>query len=138
MSGWSEDELRAIDASVELLVAARRADGSLARAVPVWVVRVGGQVFLRTWYRRDTGWFGRVVESSRAHIEVPGVATDVTVEDVGAAELRAEVDRAYRAKYGRYSSSVDQMVTDGAAATTLRLSREGSSAEGVESGAGPS
>ena len=138
MSDWSADDLQRIDTSDELLVAARRADGSPTRAVPVWVVRVGGQVCLRTWYRRDTGWFGRAVDTLRAHIEVPGVAADVAVEDIGAAELRAEVDAAYRAKYRRYGTSVEQMVSDGAAATTLRLRREDSPAVGVEAGSGPS
>jgi hypothetical protein len=38
------------------------------------------------------------------------------------AELRASVDAAYRAKYGRYGeATVDRMVSDDAAASTLRL-----------------
>ena len=48
----------------------------------------------------------------------------MAVEDVGGADpgLRAEVDAAYRAKYGRYgSATVDRMVGDDAAAATLRL-----------------
>jgi hypothetical protein len=53
-----------------------------------------------------------------------GLEAGVAVEDIGddKAELRAEVDGAYRAKYGRYGEkSVAQMVADDAAATTLRL-----------------
>jgi len=49
---------------------------------------------------------------------------EVTVADVGSGndELRAGVDDAYRAKYGRYGpGSVDRMVTDDAAAATLQL-----------------
>jgi hypothetical protein len=55
---------------------------------------------------------------------VPDLEVDVDVDDVGAgnAGLRAGVDAAYRAKYGRYgSASVDRMVTAEAAAATLRL-----------------
>jgi hypothetical protein len=49
-----------------------------------------------------------------------GVAIEEVGDDKG--ESRAEVDAAYRAKYGRYGgTSVAQMVTDDAAATTLRL-----------------
>jgi hypothetical protein len=125
-SPWSADELERIDTAEELRIATRRADGTLRRAVPVWVVRASGQVYVRTWYRRDNGWFGHAVDARRARISVPGVAADVAVEDVGArAEPRADVDAAYRAKYGRYGgSSVDRMVTDDAAATTLRLTPE--------------
>ena len=92
--------------------------------MPVWVVRASGQVYVRTWYRRDNGWFGHVLDSRRARIRVPGLEVDIAIEDVGdeEAELRASVDAAYRAKYGRYGeTSVDRMVTDDAAASTLRL-----------------
>ena len=121
---WSPAELERIGRAEELQIAAKRADGTLGRAVPIWVVRVGGQVFVRTWYRRDNGWFGRVVGSRRARIRVPGLEADIAVEDVGGdeGELRASVDAAYRAKYGRYGeTTVERMVTDDAAAATLRL-----------------
>jgi len=88
------------------------------------VVCVGQQVYVRTWYRRDNGWFGRVLDSRRARIRVPGLEVDVAVEDVGGdkAELRAAVDAAYRAKYERHGgTTVDRMETDEAAATTLQL-----------------
>jgi hypothetical protein len=64
------------------------------------------------------------VGSRRARIRVPGLEAGIAIEDVGddRGKLRAEVDAAYRAKYGRYGeTSVTQMVTDAAAATTLRL-----------------
>jgi hypothetical protein len=120
---WSPDELERIDTAEELHIASKRADGTLRREVPIWVVRAGGQVYVRTWYRRDSGWFGHVVDSRRARVRVPGLAADIAIEDVGEdqAELRASVDAAYRAKYGHYGTSVDRMVTDDAAASTLRL-----------------
>jgi hypothetical protein len=125
---WSPDELERIGRAEELHIAAKRADGTLGREVPIWVVRAGGQVYVRTWYRRDSGWFGHVVGSGRARIRVPGLEVDlevdIAVEDVGddEAELRASVDAAYRAKYGRYGdTTVERMVTDDAAAATLRL-----------------
>jgi len=93
--------------------------------MPIWAVGVADQVYVRTWYRRGNGWYGQVVDSARARIQVPGLEVDVAVEDIGhdnSTELRARVDSAYNAKYGRYgSAAVDRMVTDDAAATTLRL-----------------
>jgi hypothetical protein len=65
-----------------------------------------------------------VVGSRRARIRVPGLEADVAIEDVGdgEGELRASVDAAYRAKYDRYGdTTVERMVTDDAAAATLRL-----------------
>jgi hypothetical protein len=121
---WPPDELERIGRAEELQIAAKRADGTLGREVPIWVVRAGRQVYVRTWYRRDGGWFGHVVRSRRARIRVPGLEADIAIEDVGddEGELRASVDAAYRAKYARYGeTTVERMVTDGAAAATLRL-----------------
>jgi hypothetical protein len=121
---WSPDELERIGTAEELQIAASRADETPRRAVPIWVVSVGGQVYVRTWYRRDSGWFGHAVTSRRARIRVPGLEAGIAIEDVGddQAELRASVDAAYRAKYGRYGeTTVDRMVSDDAAASTLRL-----------------
>jgi hypothetical protein len=60
---WSPDELDRIGGAEELQIATKRADGTLRREVPIWVVCAGGQVYVRTWYRRDNGWFGHAVES---------------------------------------------------------------------------
>lgn len=125
---WSAEELAQIGRADELRIAVQGLDGTLRRWVPIWVVCVGDQVYVRTWHRRDNGWFGHVLESRRARIRVPGLDATVAVHDVGDdkdAELRAGVDAAYRAKYGRYgSTTVDRMVNDDAAATTLQLNQE--------------
>ncbi len=120
---WTSEELQRIGAARELQIAGRRADGTLRRWVPIWVVRTGGQVYVRTWYRRESGWFGQVLASHRARIRVPGLEADVAVEDVGEStpELRAGIDAAYSAKYGRHGGT-ERMVTEEAAAATLRIS----------------
>jgi hypothetical protein len=118
---WPAADLAKIDRADELRIATRRADGTLRSAVPIWAVTVDGFVYVRTWQRRDTGWFGHVVGAAAARIAVPDLAADVTVEDIGS-RLRDEVDAAYRAKYGRYgAATVGRMVSDDAVATTLRL-----------------
>jgi len=114
--GWTENELDLLGATRELLISVRKPDGTWRRAVPVWVVCVRTSVYVRTWYRRNTGWFGDAVRTGHARVSVPGLSTDVTVTDIVAAEadpgLRADVDESYRTKYGRYGD---------AASTTLRL-----------------
>ncbi len=55
------------------------------------------------------------------------VAESTLLADIGGgpAQLRADIDAAYRTKYGSSgSSSVDAMVAGAAAAATLQLSRE--------------
>jgi (R,R)-butanediol dehydrogenase / meso-butanediol dehydrogenase / diacetyl reductase len=57
------------------------------------------------------------------HYQWGGMADISTVrENQREADLRADVDAAYRTKYGHYgATSVDRMLTDDAAAATLRL-----------------
>jgi hypothetical protein len=126
--GWTPEQLDRIGRSDELEIASRRADGTLHRWTPIWVVAAGGQVYVRTWHRRTTGWFGDVIDTHQARVRVPGLEAGVSVEDVGEgpADLRARVDQAYRDKYGRYGDgSVGPMVGDAAAAATLRLTPVG-------------
>ena len=124
---WSPEELARVGSADELEIAVRRADGTLRSWTPIWVVCVGEQVYVRTWYRRASGWFGHVLHARRARIRVPGLEMDVAVADVGGAapQLRARIDAAYRTKYRSYgTSSVEPMVAAAAAAATLQLSPE--------------
>ena len=117
---WTSEELRYLEASRELEIAARRVDGDLRGWTPIWVVVVEDEVFVRTWHRRTTGWYGRAVASARASIRVAGQSVDVVVEVTGDADADA-VDGAYRTKYG--VSAAHSMVTAEASASTLRLTR---------------
>ena len=121
---WLGNELAHVERAEELEIAARRADGTLRPWTPIWVVCVGGQAYVRTWHRRDVGWFGCVLNPRHARIRVPGLERDVGVEDVGgvSTDLRAAIDASYSLKYGHYgTATIDQMTTDDAAAATLRL-----------------
>jgi hypothetical protein len=108
----------------------------LGRWTTVWVVCVGQGVFVRSWHRRETGWFGRAVTTGRARIRAIGLETDVAVVDLGRTgdrsgeepqlqgELFDEVDSAYRTKYGAFGdATVGAMVSAHARVTTLRLDR---------------
>ncbi|MCW2526510.1 MAG: hypothetical protein JWM76_1370 [Pseudonocardiales bacterium] len=124
MTSWSADELDLVGAAGELQIAVRRLDGELGSFTPIWVVCAAAQVYVRSWHRRDTGWFGRALETRRTTIRVAGLEADVTIEDIGtgSSELAAGVDAAYRAKYGERGAA--SMVTAAAVDTTLRLDRE--------------
>lgn len=117
---WSADDLRYLDESRELEIAAPRVTGERGRWTPIWVVVAGDEVFVRTWQRRTTGWYGGAVRSGRAWIQVAGRPVDVIVEVRGDADVAA-VDAAYRAKYG--AAGAQSMVAAEAAASTLRLTQ---------------
>lgn len=116
--GWSPDELHAFTSALEIEVSAPRRDGSAGRWVPIWVAVAEDEVFVRTWRRRETGWYGGAVRSGRLSVRVGDTPIDAVVFDTGAANA-GPVDAAYRAKYGELAAR--SVVTADAAASTLRL-----------------
>jgi hypothetical protein len=121
---WAPDQLKRISRARELEIASRRVDGRAGQWLPIWVACVNDQVYVPTWYRRSTGWFGEVTKTGRARIRVPGLELDVVVADLGDdnPDVRAAVDEAYRAKYGTPGDeTVAGMTTNASAATTLLL-----------------
>jgi hypothetical protein len=122
MSEWASEELDKIGAADELEIAALRADGSLRPYVTIWVVRVGDDVYVRSYRGRGSAWFRSVLRRPEGRIRAGGVERDVTfeeLEDTG----RDAIGQAYRDKYAsRYSSTyVDPMLSPDAIAATLRL-----------------
>lgn len=92
--------------------------------MPIWVVRVGSEVYVRTWHHRTTGWFGHAVQSHLARVRIADIEADVTIDEIGGepADLRQDIDSAYRTKYARYGgTTTDRMVSDSAVSTTLQL-----------------
>jgi hypothetical protein len=129
---WTEQELAAIGAADELLIASRRADGSLRRPVTIWVVRDGDDVVVRSAHGRGNGWFVRALEQHEGRIESGGVVRDVRFEELPA-EPHASVDAAFHAKYDdRYPKQyVDPVVDAESWTASLRLvpvERRGTSA----------
>ena len=121
MSTWTSDELDVLAAATELQISTRRADGTLRPAVPIWVVRAGDGIYVRSYRGPDGGWFQRATAGGSAHIQAGTVTSEVTVTRAGAT-AHAEIDQAYRTKYGSFGRAyVDPMTASPAAATTLQL-----------------
>ena len=71
MSAWSERDLARIGAADEILVAPDQGDRSRGPAVPIWVVRVGDELYVRSYRGASGGWYRRArsaatVESAHA------------------------------------------------------------------------
>jgi hypothetical protein len=121
MSAWTSEDLDLIGAADELTVSSYRPDGTLRPAVTIWVVRVGDEVYIRSAYGPDNGWFRRARASGTGRVTVPGLAQDVTFV-VPPADVDAALDAAYHAKYDRYGPAIVGTVVGSAVVdATLRL-----------------
>jgi hypothetical protein len=121
MTAWTSDELTKIGAADALAIAAYRHDGTPRPSVTIWVVRVGDDLYVRSWRGREGGWFRHALQTRRGRIRAAGVERDVAFEEPDEG-VRGAIDRAYRAKYARYGDAyVGPMIGPDAAAATFRL-----------------
>ena len=123
MSNWTADELNTIGTADELQIAPLSAVGSPRPDTTIWVVRVGDDLYVRSYRGRGGSWFRHALQRREGRIRAGGIERDVTFEEPTGADQDA-IDQAYRTKYARHSRTyVDPMVSPNATAATLRLSR---------------
>ncbi|MFY9934820.1 MAG: DUF2255 family protein [Streptosporangiaceae bacterium] len=123
MTGWTPAELHRIGSAEELQIITGRRDGSDRPPVPIWVVRVGDELYVRSFRGPDGAWYRHASQHPAGRIRAGGIDRAVTFDAAGRdGEVRPAVDDAYRAKYARYGDSyLGPMLAEQAAATTLKL-----------------
>ncbi len=123
MAAWTSDELNKIGTTEELQLGSLRGDGTLRKAVTIWVVRVGDDLYVRAYKGRTSPWFVGMQARHEGHVRAGGVEKDVAFVKVeGTASVNDQIDAAYRGKYSRYAASiVGSVVTPEARAATIRL-----------------
>ncbi|MCB8944496.1 MAG: DUF2255 family protein [Ardenticatenaceae bacterium] len=121
MSVWTNDELNKIGTADELQIAPRRQNGTLRRPITIWVVRVGAELYVRSYNGPNGSWFRAARRSHEGHIRAGGVQKDVTFVAETDAEVNSKIDAAYGEKYGRYPQYVAPMLNAAARSTTINL-----------------
>jgi hypothetical protein len=121
MAAWTTDELDRIGRATEVAVASRRSDGTLSPYVTIWGVRSGDDIYIRSAYGPDNGWYRRAKARRTGRIRAGSVERDVQFAEP-AADVHPAIDAAYHAKYDRYGPQiVGTVVGLSAAAVTFRL-----------------
>lgn len=119
MSGWDDSTLDDFGEADEIRIGTPQ--GARQVNVPIWIVRVGTELYIRSFRGPGARWYTRAVAQGRAVIDNGTATIDAALDPVGQA-LRDEIDQAYRDKYGRYGDSyIGSMTSPGAFVTTMRL-----------------
>lgn len=118
---WDNVQLERIGQTPVLRISSYRADGSLRRWTPIWVVRVGDDLYIRSAYGQDGGWYRNAMRHRAARIRAEGIETDVTLVPVTDALTNTQVAQAYQAKYRDQPAALEPMLASSAAGTTVRL-----------------
>lgn len=122
MVTWTSDELTKIGTAEELEIASLRGDGTLRKPVTIWVVRVGDDLYVRSYRGRDGAWFRGALVRHEGHIQAGGVEKDVAFVEETAPGVNEQIDAVYRSKYRRHDAQyVDPMVAPEARAATIKL-----------------
>jgi len=122
MTTWTKDELARIGSAEELEIAPRRGDGSLRTPLPIWVVRAGDDLYVRSYRGRGGSWFRAAITQGAGRIRAGGVEKDVAFVEETDPGVNDQVDAAYRSKYRRYGASyTEAMVAPAIRAATLKL-----------------
>jgi hypothetical protein len=82
----------------EIRIGVRRPDGS-TRSVPIWVVQVGGHIYVRSVRGPKGGWYRRLRFNPNGEVRDGDHRHLVRAEAVIDAGTLAEVTRAYATKY---------------------------------------
>jgi hypothetical protein len=122
MTTWTSDELDKIGKAEELQITSLRRDGTLRKAVTIWVIRLGGDLYVRSVNGRTAAWFRGTLVLHEGHIQSGGVDKDVAFEEVLEAGIIDRIDDAYRTKYRKYAPQyVDPLMVPEARAATIKL-----------------
>ena len=121
MTVWTADELARVGGATEIEVSSRRPDGSLRPYVTIWVVRSGDDLYVRSAYGPDNGWYRRAKASGKGRIRAGGLERDLAFEEPGPS-VDADLHASYHTKYDQYGARmVGTVVSTEAARATLRL-----------------
>lgn len=97
--------------------------GTEHRYTAVWVVVVGGRVYVRPWNDKRSGWYRAFLAEPRGRVKIGEREVSVRARRARGERLNDAVDRAYSGKYTTQANRtyVKGFATSKRRATTLEL-----------------
>ena len=121
MSTWDPDRLARLGDAEEVDVSSYRPDGSLRPFTTIWCARVGDDLYVRSAYGPDNGWFRRARAAGHGRVRAGGDDVEVRYEPAPH-DVHDALDAAYHAKYDSHGPQiVGTVVGPQVVDVTLRL-----------------
>ena len=121
MTLWTNTELEKINSAEELNISSLRQDGTLRKAVVIWVVRLRNDLYVRSVNGRTSAWYQSTQILHEGHIRAGGIDKDVTFLEADPS-ITDQIDNSYRTKYHQYASSIiASIISPKARAATIKL-----------------
>jgi hypothetical protein len=119
-TAWDQTILDEIAQAEEIIVAVSR-DGADTDRVPIWVVVVDGDVYVRSYKGVTSRWFRRAEADPDQVLVLGGRELDIEFVDVDRLDhINKAIDAAYDSKYSKYDY-VSAMSEPAAVEATLRV-----------------
>jgi hypothetical protein len=122
-SPWKLETLAALGDAVEVDVTPITPDGSRRPSRTIWSIRVGDELYVRSWKGRRAAWFQDALAAGQGELAVTGggASQQVTFEEVDAtAPVQTQISATYLTKYAA-DGYADSMNEQGPLESTLRL-----------------
>src|SRR5258705_12735435 len=120
--GWKPTTLNEIANQEEIRVSSERTGGGYRRWTPIWIVRVGDELYVRSGFGANGRWY-RHATNSQPYIKAASTLYKVgLIRHTDPASVAA-VDTAYRQKYSR-DPSLSLLLNDDASSTASLVSTQ--------------
>jgi len=122
-SPWKPETLTALADALEVDVTPIGADGSRRPSRTIWSIRVGDELYVRSWKGPGAAWFQDALASGQGELAVTGGGASqlVSFEEVdAAAPVQQQISATFLTKYAAdgYASSMNEQ---GPLESTLRV-----------------
>lgn len=112
-STWNPETLAALAVALEVDVTPFAADGSRRPSRTIWSIRVGDELYVRSWKGRPAVWFQDALATRQGEIAVTGGGASqlVTFEEVDAtAPVQEQISATFLTKYASdgYASAMNE------------------------------
>jgi hypothetical protein len=70
VTSWTARELEQIESDDGMGIASVRTDGNLRPFIAIWFVRAGDDLYVRSAYGPDNGWYRRALSAEEGRVRV--------------------------------------------------------------------